>query len=265
MIVTFEKLSPGGNDTIIVRSFVHQTERASLSRTIMNSEYVGGEQVGYLTLDPAPDIDARLDMMGGELCINALRCAATILSEERCKNIIHIASSGTDQIFECNCERRVEAMYSTIRLTLELRMQRLCQRSTLIQLPGISHLLYELSSEERMTDLIALFTELRTKNESILSSQPAFGIIPFRRCANDFLIYPVVSVTATNSVVPETGCGSGSIALALALCGNRREKTYSVRQPCGTTYSVSLEKTKKGFEVSLGSPMRRLVSGLAYC
>ena len=94
MIVDFTKLSPGGNDTIIVQSPVPAAKRATLARTLMSNQYVGGEQVGYLTPAPASGIDARLDMMGGELCVNGLRSAATVVASQTAKTNLRLSSSG---------------------------------------------------------------------------------------------------------------------------------------------------------------------------
>jgi len=59
MIINFTKLSPGGNDTIIVQTPVASDKRALTACELMNR--LGGEQVGYLALNPQEGVDARLD------------------------------------------------------------------------------------------------------------------------------------------------------------------------------------------------------------
>lgn len=261
MIINFTKLSPGGNDTIIVQSAVPAAERAEIARTLMSSPYVGGEQVGYLTLAPSSGIDARLDMMGGELCVNALRSAATVLASDSKKTSVRLASSGTDEVFEFVSVPEKGAYYTSITLNLNPRIKLLAEGTLLVHLDGISHLLCEFAPEATVEPL-NVFAELRERYNSELAMLPAFGIIPFQRRKDGYEIFPVVYVRETDTVIPETGCGSGSVALALSMTDGNG--SCSVFQPSGYPYKVEVTRGTKQTKVTLGSDVQRLVQGMAY-
>ncbi len=70
--VPFSKLCPGGNPTILVTGPVDPSDIPGISARLMNPLHVFAEQVGVVRLSITP----HLQMMGGEFCVNATRCAA---------------------------------------------------------------------------------------------------------------------------------------------------------------------------------------------
>jgi diaminopimelate epimerase len=261
MIIDFTKLSPGGNDTIIVQSAVPTTERAGIVRTLMSSPYVGGEQVGYLTLAPVSGIDARLDMMGGELCVNGLRSAATVVASQAAKTNLRLTSSGTDEVFEFVSIPKKGAWYTSITLNLAPRIKQLAERILIVHLDGISHLLCEFAPEAKIEPM-NIFADLRQKYDKELATLPAFGIIPFQRRKDGYEIFPVVYVRETDTIIPETGCGSGSVALALSMTDG--DGSCSVFQPSGCPYQVDVTHETGRTTVTLGSDVDVLVKGVAF-
>ncbi len=75
-----EVFSPCGNTTILVReSSLSPADRARVAAEIIAPGHLEAEQAGYVdTAAPVP----RLDMMGGEFCVNATRAFAALLAEE---------------------------------------------------------------------------------------------------------------------------------------------------------------------------------------
>ena len=71
---TVAVLDPAGNVTAIVCSDVPAAERARIAAQILRLPELGIEQVAFLTA-PRSGGEIRLEMMGGEFCGNALRCA----------------------------------------------------------------------------------------------------------------------------------------------------------------------------------------------
>ena len=71
---TVAVLDPAGNVTAIVCSDVPAAERARVAAQILRLPELGIEQVAFLTA-PRSGGEIRLEMMGGEFCGNALRCA----------------------------------------------------------------------------------------------------------------------------------------------------------------------------------------------
>ena len=78
-VLPFTKYSPCGNTTILVReSSLSPADRARVAAEIIAPGHLEAEQAGYVdTAAPVP----RLDMMGGEFCVNATRAFAALLSE----------------------------------------------------------------------------------------------------------------------------------------------------------------------------------------
>ena len=74
---TVAVLDPAGNVTAIVCSDVPAAERARVAAQILRLPELGIEQVAFLT-EPRSGGEIRLEMMGGEFCGNALRCAGFI-------------------------------------------------------------------------------------------------------------------------------------------------------------------------------------------
>ena len=67
-------LDPAGNVTAIVLSDVPAAERARAAARLLRLPELHIEQVAFLTA-PRCGGEIRLEMMGGEFCGNALRCA----------------------------------------------------------------------------------------------------------------------------------------------------------------------------------------------
>ena len=84
-VLPFTKYSPCGNTTILVReSSLSPADRARVAAEIIAPGHLEAEQAGYVdTAAPVP----RLDMMGGEFCVNATRAFAALLAEEGEKQI----------------------------------------------------------------------------------------------------------------------------------------------------------------------------------
>ena len=79
-VLPFTKYSPCGNTTILVReASLSPADRARAAAEIIAPGHLEAEQAGYVdTAAPVP----RLDMMGGEFCVNATRAFAALLAEE---------------------------------------------------------------------------------------------------------------------------------------------------------------------------------------
>ena len=67
-------LDPAGNVTAIVLSDVQAAERARIAAQLLRLPELRIEQAAFLTA-PRCGGEIRLEMMGGEFCGNALRCA----------------------------------------------------------------------------------------------------------------------------------------------------------------------------------------------
>jgi len=221
-------------------------------------EFVAVEQVGFLSYPQDSSIDARLDMMGGEFCVNGLRCAATMIaSEKRLKNI-RLGSSGTDQVFNCQVVMKNGRFNTSIALTILPKVRLFALNNFFIELNGISHLLCEFS-ERDCIDSLSIFDEYRKKFSRELSSLPAFGIVPFQRSSNGFAIFPTIYVRDTDTTIQETACGSASMSLAILKMAEA--SMFSITQPSDSTYEIEILKRKNDFKITLSSFVDIIDSG----
>ena len=68
------RADPAGNITVFVLDPVEKAQRAAIAEKIMAIPALKAEQVGY-ACTAEDDVDGHMEMMGGEFCGNALRCA----------------------------------------------------------------------------------------------------------------------------------------------------------------------------------------------
>ena len=263
MILSFTTFSPGGNNTVIVHSYVPAKLRPQIAQKIMSAPYLNAEQVGYLSHPQCQGVDGRLDMMGGEFCINGLRSAAALLAHKKGKRVLRLQSSGSDQVMECECELGSNGYEISLRFTLPISLQEIATKTTLVHMGGISHILLEYRMNDRVNPM-QVFTEIQQRYRAVLDPLDAFGVIPFTRVHGGYSISPVVFVRETNTIIPETGCGSGSIALASALFRKTGTRNFAVHQPSGSWYRVTILGKGSECVAILGGTVRMLVSGQAF-
>jgi diaminopimelate epimerase len=241
----FYKVSPGGNATILILDPVPSLKRAEVSRLLMDAGHLQAEQVGFLDLQSQP---VRLDMMGGEFCGNACRAAAAVMARER----VGLVPEGA----ELRGELSVSGAKMPVQLKVaadgefwvEMPMPETAAQGAngitelepgigLVRLPGITHLCLDEERHPFAEDFASAAAALRTR---FGLDGDAVGCIWYKAspvCA----IKPVVWVRSTASTHFETGCGSGSLALALWLTRGQNFPTdLKVLQPSGSQIGVRL-------------------------
>lgn len=264
MTIDFVKASPGGNTTILVESSVEKQKRAQVANWLMSPEVLCAEQVGYL-VNPPTGADARLEMMGGELCINALRSVSALLFQrDATKKKCVLSSSGADNLISCiNTTDAMGGIYSSLQLDMKMNIEHLKEGCDLVHLGGISHIVCRQERRPSHDEVSHLFTSLSSEFERKLVDLAAYGVIPFIVQSDLIESFPVVYVRATNSTVFETGCGSGSIAIALSQKKKDIEK-FSILQPSGVPYDVSISPFDDGVSIELGSAVNIVAEGRSY-
>ena len=256
MNVEYDKVYPGGNTTAIVQTRVSEAQRSPIAAAIMAADTTI-EQVGFLR--PSDVADARLDMMGGELCINAVRSVAAIVGKTNpTKTTVSIHTATLREPLLCTNSYTDDAGLNVgVNWQVEYKLDELDEEHGVVHLGDISHVLCrrdELPSEAE-TDTI--FAVVSKRFAHLLDGLLAFGIIPFVVAGEKYHIRPVVHVPAVPSTIPETGCGSGSLALALAVLmptGGQLE----VVQPSGVPYRITIAESDGVIQASLESPVEVL-------
>ena len=260
MRLTFSKLLPGGNPTILIPGEdVPEGLLPMLAARLMHPLHVGAEQVGALLVrDGMP----HLEMMGGEFCVNASRAAAFewagrglfaqvgehgvagLVSVSGLAEPIPVVVAPTQKDLRA-CREAVDAgapldgptvafsepsLFCAARIPVEdARVERLGPGKTLVRLPGICHLLLDSALHPLPGDVLAAARLERSRWN--LDAEPAAGVI----WCDGLAISPLVWVAATDSTHLETACGSASLALALA-----RGTSSSVLQPSGEALEIDL-------------------------
>ena len=273
--IPFYKLSPGGNTTLLLpASAVPAPQRAAVAAELMNSLHLGAEQVGFIDLDANPP---SLNMMGGEFCGNACRCLAALLAmfadEKTQKTEIqpaegHLTSSGASAPVAWRVRPLAEGvpgLDAAVRIDLNgVKLTELDPGITRVDMPGMVHILLDESRYPAPADLAAEAADWRAKLN--IADLPAAGCIrhpPLK--AEQQSILPLIWVRATNSSCPETACGSGSLALALALHAATDRHSIPIRQPSGEDIIVTLELGPHGIQSGwIGGPVRLIAQGRVF-
>lgn len=183
----------GGNDTaFVVNGPEQENKQVQLAGELLRQNKA--EQAGFLDLDGSVP---SLKMMGGELSINGTLAFARKLG-------------GSGTLRTSGLTKPVEYFQENGNTTIKvvLPYQRFEERlGTIIAFEGIGYLCTDKLSvpqEDLVRDLWAKYNEK-------LGGIPAFGLAMYR---GDRL-EPYVYVRKTDSLVPESACGSGSVAVSI--------------------------------------------------
>lgn len=244
MELDFIKLSPLGNTTVFLRGEAAQEARAALLAEAMDYDHLAAEQAGFLVAPHSEEALLRIEMSGGEFCGNATLSAAALAAAEGAESPFFIECSGAEGPLRAEA-RPLGAGHWLARAEMpqahELRRfslaglsfegQPFADAATCVSLPGIAHLVVE-AADLSAADYDELLARLMRETDA-----DAYGVVPFERMGRDhFRIRPYVAVPRAESRVFERACGSGSLALALAL-GDAAEGTrIAVDQPGGTLF-----------------------------
>ena len=99
----------------------------------------------------------------------------------------------------------------------------------IVDLQGIRHIIVESSLRQDSRKIIERYKE----------GMPAVGVMAVENHNTHLAIHPLVWVRATNTYIPETACGSGSIAAALAC--HFSSSSIPILQPSQEYFTVQLE------------------------
>jgi len=267
----FWKITPSGNPTILLRAEDIPTEyRAAVARAVMDDQHIGGEQVGYIRLSGIP----RMDMMGGEFCLNATRAFATLLHDMALLPRTDHGSAGTVEVSGARGPVAVRVTTlpdgqlfteACLHFTALPQPETLQEGALLVRVPGITHILQE-GAPPQHENLSNFCTEQRRRTGT--GDEDAVGHLWFSRAHDQqeeniptLHLHPVVWVKNTASLCSESACGSGTLACALAEFSRTGALNFSVVQPSGIPLSVRFENEGSGWNVWVGGPVRITARG----
>ena len=275
--VSFVKSSPSGNVTILVRdASLTPMERAASAAELMRPDHVVAEQAGFVNLLAVPP---RLDMMGGEFCMNATRSFAALLfgdglleagPEDWFCGIVSV--SGMDGPLRVRVRGTAELCESHALIDLPKRppVRRVAEGICEVRVPGIVHLVLDAAVHPLPTDwereTAALFARFD------LLKEEAAGCIWLERKErpgeeNGLALTPFVHVRETGTTCAETACGSGSLAAATVIWEETGMETpLSILQPGGDPLTVSPDVSRfaGGWAVWVGGSVLTVARGEAF-
>lgn len=266
-MVKFWKITPGGNPTVLLQAdAVASALHARAAAEIMDSGHLGADQVGFFARSGC--LTPRLDMMGGEFCLNATRAFAALLARQG-----DLPSLGPDlwsgQVEVSGAEGPVDVRVRRIptesgqadwTAAAGVELNALPQPSPmqdgacLIRVPGITHILLENVPPPAADALPAACAELRTRFN--LEDEAAVGCLWLNTVAEPPVLCPVVWVRATKTLCAESACGSGTLACALAIRARSGGNSLAIRQPSGDILTVCFEANSA--QPPYGSPIQRI-------
>lgn len=235
MKLSFAKMNPTENMTILVRTPVPRELQPQVAAKLMAENSVGAEQVGFLEEPKLTGVLARLQMMGGEFCGNAAMSLAALKACEEGMNdgeakIYPLEISGASERIDCRITRRGNDYIGAVHMPLpeEIAEKELEDGMVLpvVRFSGIAHVIV---GEKNMSCAEA---ERAISRWCRRLDMDALGILLVNEEMNR--IHPLVYVRETDSSVWERGCGSGTAALGAYLARNAHANVQTaVVQPGG--------------------------------
>lgn len=263
----FWKMTPGGNPTILLRAEdFPQPLRVPAAGAVMDGQHIGAEQVGYVRLSEKP----RLDMMGGEFCLNATRSFAVLLAVQNLLSRKGDVCEGKVEVSGVPGDVAVRVLFGENSLPFAeacLHFSSLPEPEffpgglRLIRVPGIAHIVQEgpFPPEQELP----LFCR-RQREACGVSHEEAVGhlwVSPLNDDPAGADLRPVVWVRDTATLCRESACGSGTLACALNLHHAFGLTRCAIRQPSGCTLTVRMEQGPEGWDVWVGGPVRMTAHG----
>lgn len=244
-IIEFKILNPGGNKTALVNGTNFTDKQKGLINRLIMDKYLDVEQVGFLSNETN-----RLEMAGGEFCMNATRCAVYEYSREK-KDSVEISVSGTNKkiIGRVINKNKVE-----IKLDISKNIDELIEvqnNFTLVKIDGILIIIFDEEQSKEYIKKLKNNEKLIKKelkkfmSKSIQTNEKAIGIMLLEKISDKTKINPVVWVKDIDTVFYETACGSGSLATAIYNYYNHKEEMLELIQPSGYTVNIELNTKKQ--------------------
>lgn len=247
---TVAVLDPAGNVTAIVCSDVPAAERARVAAQILRLPELGIEQVAFLAA-PRSGGEIRLEMMGGEFCGNALRCAGfyqALRNGAQGKSCVFAEISGADGVQPVMADTAEGTASTVMPLPLSVQPAGWADvQAARVTFAGITHFVIDCAQPDE------------TLVQRAIAAAPgasAVGAIFLDRAHGS--IKPVVFVRETASCVAENSCASGSVATAVVLTADFADgiTEIGIGQP-GGTLEVGVQRTHGAVTgLSIGGPVR---------
>ena len=259
--VNYIKADPSGNTTVFVLTPLPREVYPAVAARLMDERVLRAEQVGFIEKTGS---GSRMRMMGGEFCGNASRSYAAWLvmagddvfnpggirplpPGERKR--LRVEVSGSEKPLEVLVEDigSPRGCFAEIDMPLPLSIMHGDDPAlgdySLVAFEGIIHgVLWHRHADEALLDVFRRLLRARNFDDANCG-------LMFVEKEEPLVIRPLVYVGEMGSLVWESSCGSGSIAVLCALMDKTSQsyRRLAVSQP-GGILEVSGEYTSRGIE-----------------
>lgn len=249
-------LSPGGNQTALVKGIVPKRLRRNINDQIM-VDFPDIEQVGFYNFNSKLN-KARLVMAGGEFCGNATRSLAYLLLKGK-KGEISVNVSGANETLRTGVENKNYAWAEMPSIKNFNIFSEISTGLYVLKIPGIIFLITD-QSKKIKEDYLKRTAKSLLKKAGLLYSQKASGVIFLRRNPNEndsISIEPIVWVRDVNTMFRETACASGSTAAAIYLLKTQgAQSPFTIKQPSREILTINLKENKKSIKATVSGPIK---------
>lgn len=237
--VEFEIYNPGGNITALVDGLNYDSmERRKINDYILQ-KFSQCEQVGFFdrTL-------RRLEMAGGELCINATRCAfwSYLRGKYGTCELTVVGPKTFKGGIDFGGEVYVEVSFDRKMCDLVFKKNDM----EFVDLGEIVLAVIDESKSRRYMDMLeSNAKDTLDKIKKVLMetdiNSPAIGMIFMEKSKEQLKIVPVIWVKKVDTLYLETACGSGSIASSIIENLKSGISSFKVVQPSGSIIKTELK------------------------
>lgn len=240
---------PAGNITIFVMNAVLPQQYAPVAAMLLADGSLNAEQVAFYAV-PKMGGDGRVEMMGGEFCGNAARSYGYLLSMllPGCPDEVKVEISGADRPLMV----KIDQEYGSCETEMPLPTGKTViafdgEEFDAVRFDGIVHTIVPgMPRDQRFVN--GLTAAVRKAVDS-----SAYGIL----FLDGVQMVPVVYVCETDSMVWESSCGSGS--MAVAALGAMTQKSgvcrRTLHQPGGIIKAVAAAEDGRVVRCSMGGPV----------
>lgn len=242
--VQYKIYNPGGNITALVDGTDFTINQRELINKYILETNKEVEQVGFLS-----KTKKRLEMAGGELCLNATRCAIWEYLKGK-EGIVSITVSGYSKkiIGTISSNKTVEIKLDIgkeLKDLVEIKYDFIC-----VKLEGIIiAILNEEKSKKYICELKKDDEHAKQQIKQIMKQldfkEKAIGVILLENNNKQIKINPIVWVKKIDTLYYETACGSGSLGTAIYNFIKNNQEKNKFMQPSGYVIAVDIIGNKK--------------------
>lgn len=240
MTLQYTVIDPTKNITLLVTTPMPRARYTEIASHLLALEK-DAEQVGFL--ESSEEHDAALRMMGGEFCGNATMSLGAWLCRGETEGVTRhftLDVSGVDYPVPCDISVVRYGYIGTVSMPLPEKIETLTLpfgegeiSLDAVFLPGICHIIAPNGTVQRYQAEDAL------RKWADILQMDAVGLLLFDETAMHF--DPLVYVKATDTMVWERGCGSGSASIGAWMTKKEgKGQCLSLKQPGGTIAVASV-------------------------